>query len=74
VSGDTYRLSEAARERIRSRVKEQIARQPPPGQKSIDEVGALIAAIRIRRAREAVAARRERERDAAADADRDAPE
>jgi hypothetical protein len=48
-------LSEAARERIRSRIHEQIARQPPPSQEYIEEVAALIAAIRIRRAREAAA-------------------
>jgi hypothetical protein len=48
-------LSQEDREHIRSRVREQIARQPPPSQASIDEIAAIIASIRIRWAREAAA-------------------
>jgi hypothetical protein len=48
-------LSEEERERICANIKAQCADHPPPSKESLAEVAALIAAIRIRRARQAAA-------------------
>jgi hypothetical protein len=62
-------LSQAARERIEARINEQIDRQPPPSKESVEEVATLIAAIRIRWAREAAARKTARPLDLDGDGD-----
>lgn len=48
-------LDQAARERITERMRAQAAAMPPPSREYLEELAALIAAIRVRRARDAAA-------------------